>query len=149
MVTELDHALDDPGRVAHDRVARLARRGIERVDDVRLDLDDRVGKLKVLGEFNEVLALRAVGLRSVGVGRGHGEGAAEEDRGAAVVDEDDAPEADAELGLFLGELGCGLVGGHLDGGVVVQTQLDGETNESADETPEGAALTLGSISSEI
>lgn len=39
---------------------------------------------------------------------------------------DGAPEADAELDLFLR---CGLVGGHLNGGVTVQTQLDGEADE--------------------
>jgi len=41
--SEGDHAPNDPGRVPHDGVSTLTGRGIERVDDIGLEIGDRLG----------------------------------------------------------------------------------------------------------
>jgi len=58
------------------------------------------------------------------------------------VKEDNGPEADAELTLFLCEDWQTGVGGDLSSGIVVQAEFDRETNEGTDEAPESSALTL-------
>jgi hypothetical protein len=138
--TELGHALDDTGRIAHEGVTLLARRRVERVDNIGLDLSNGVAEFKVLGKV--AVALGARGARRARVGRSDAEGPAEENGGATVVDEDYPPEVDAEDALFLGEeaLLCRWV--RLARGIVVQAELDGEPDKAADEAPERATLTL-------
>jgi hypothetical protein len=58
------------------------------------------------------------------------------------MDENDTPEADAELAFFLREYALGGGGVNLRGGVVVQAKLDGEPDKASYEAPEGTALTL-------
>lgn len=68
-------------------------------------------------------------VRCVRIGGSDSERSAKEDRGAAIVDHDDPPQANAQLCFFLRK---GIVLGH---GIVVKTQLDGQPNEAANKAP--------------
>ena len=41
--SESDHAPNDPGRIPHDGVSTLTGRGIERINDISLEIGDRLG----------------------------------------------------------------------------------------------------------
>lgn len=142
---ELDHALDNPSRIAHDVLRPMPRGRIQRIDDIRLNLRYGMRELEMLTEIVGLVTTFTRGARGVGVGRGDAERPAEEDGGASIVHEDDSPEADPELRFLLREdlrLRIGVVAHCLQSGIVVQTELDGEAHEAAYETPEGAALAL-------
>lgn len=87
--------------------------------------------------------LRDIGARRLGTGRVRRasvarrdtERTSEENRRPAVVHEHDPPESDPELTLL-------RVEDFLSGRVMVQAELDAQSNETTDEAPEGAALTL-------
>jgi hypothetical protein len=109
-------------------------RGVQRIDNVSLDLRNGQRQLTVFGKVGEVVG-RACGRGGVGVGRRDGEGTAEEDGCATVVHEDDGPETHAQLAFVVAEDGLFGAGVHLGGWVMVQSELDPEPDEAADETP--------------
>jgi len=51
LFSEGDHAPNDPGGIAHDGVSTLSGRGVERVDDICLEIDNGLRQLKMFGEI--------------------------------------------------------------------------------------------------
>lgn len=117
----------------HDRVRCLPRRCIQGVDDVGLDFGNWRIQHEVLRYLSALAARRARRVRVAGRDRKR---AAELDGRSSVVHENDAPQPNAELAL--------LVRKHviLRRGIVVQAQFDGKPDQAADQTPEGASLSL-------
>lgn len=137
-VAVLDKAVVDACGMAHEGIAVESAGAVQAGDDVALNDDNGSAIADIVGKhFAAVEVL--IGEGSVVVDVGNGEGTAEDERGAAVVDEGHAPETLADVCLFAGEAG-------LLGGIVVEAELDAETDGVADKTPEGAAVALNEVS---
>jgi hypothetical protein len=85
----------------------------------------------------------ACGWGCVGVSGSDAERSSKEDGGTTIVNNNNSPETHAQLAFFVIENRLISVGVDLGGGIVVQPELDAESNKTAYQAPECTALSLG------